>query len=351
MPPKKLPEKRNGLKKEKTKQKQKQKQQQTVIVNINKQKKSSAPRGNGIEKPKEQPKEQLKATNNSFSFSMPQAQQNQLGEYLKSHNKELYRKLDEVLKSKDPVINSVEDRLKPILSVKSPERIPTPLETPQREVNLGQTLQENYLKKQEEQSPLNIGEEINLDDVTTLEEPLRNISLDEPIFQPPSPPTTIESITTASSPYKEIPIELGAEQPTEPVEITNKEQTEETLKSLQALKKTPDLFTEISRDTRGRGRPAGSKDTVPRIRRTEAELLSSPPGRLNSRFEETPSPIFSSVKPLPPRQRTSDDLTVKERIDRRKSEDDTFTGIEESTKRTPKRRASLNYKSPIGTEF
>ena len=146
MPPKKLPAKR-----EKAKQKQKQKQQQTVIVNINKQKRS-VPRGNGIEKPKEQPKEQPKTTNNSFSFSMPQAQQNQLGEYLKIYNKELYRKLDEVLaKSKDPVINSVEDRLKPILSVKSPERIPTPLETPQREITIGQTVQENYLQKQEEQ--------------------------------------------------------------------------------------------------------------------------------------------------------------------------------------------------------
>jgi hypothetical protein len=143
MPPKKLPAKR-----EKAKQKQKQKQQQTVIVNINKQKRS-VPRGNGIEKPKEQPKEQPKTTNNSFSFSAPQAQQNQLGEYLKIYNKELYRKLDEVLaKSKDPVINSVEDRLKPILSVKSPERIPTPIETIPQPKTLEQTLQEHFTEQQ-----------------------------------------------------------------------------------------------------------------------------------------------------------------------------------------------------------
>jgi len=303
MPPKKHPVssvKRNG----KAKQKQKQRQQQTVIVNINKQKRST-PRGNGIEKPKEQQKEQPKTTHNSFSFSMPQAQQNQLGEYLKSHNKELYRKLDEVLKSKDPVINSVDDRLKPIISVNSPERIPTPLEiaTPK---SFEQTLQENYLQKQGEQTPLNIGEEIHLDEVTTLDEPSRSLSLDEPILNPPPQPTTIESITTATTPYKDIPIELGVEQPIEPVEITNKEPTEttkETIKSLQQVEDSPDLFTNLSR---GRGRPAGSKDTVPRIRRTEAELLSSPPGRsssmprirnrINNRYEEeTPTPPNKSL--------------------------------------------------------
>jgi hypothetical protein len=348
MPPKEKKKKEKGMKQ---KQKQKQKQQQTVIVNINKQKRS-APRGNGIEKPKENPngstlnKEQPKTTNNSFSFSMPQAQQNQLGEYLKYHNKELYRKLDEVLaKSKDPVINSVEDKLKPILAVKSPERIPTPLETPQRTKTLEQTLQENYLKKQEEHTPLNIGEETHLDNVTTLEEP-RGLSLDDPILNPPTQPTTIESITTATSPYKDIPIELGAEQPVEPVEIANKELTKETIKSLQATEEGSDLFTTLSR---GRGRPVGSKDTVPRIRRTEAELLSSPLSRLSSRFEENP-PIFSSVKPIPsrPRATTSDDLTVSERVDKRKKEN-LFLGIDEPTKTTPVRRASLNFKSPVGT--
>jgi hypothetical protein len=92
---------------------------------------------------------------------MPQAQQNQLGEYLKSHNKELTRKLDEVLKSKDAVINSVEGRLNPIISVESPERIPTPLEiaTPK---SFDQTLQENYLQRQGEQTPLKIGKKLIL---------------------------------------------------------------------------------------------------------------------------------------------------------------------------------------------
>ena len=153
MPPKKLPAKRDGLMKEKAKQRQKQKQQQTVIVNINtrtpvQRGERSGPRNNGIEKPKETPKEQPK-TYNSFSFSMPQAQ-NPIGEYLKVYNKELYSKIEQSLKSKDAVINSSDEAVKPIISVKSAERIPTPLELITTPKSFEKKLQENYLRRQEE---------------------------------------------------------------------------------------------------------------------------------------------------------------------------------------------------------
>ena len=67
---------------------------------------------------------------------------------------------------------------------------------------------------------------------------------------------TLKPTPIKSSPYKDRPIELGAEQKTEPVK------TEETLKSLQTIEDSTDLFTSLSR---GRGRPAGSKDTVQRV--------------------------------------------------------------------------------------
>jgi len=123
--------------------KQKQKQEQTVIVNINKQKRGerSVPRNNGIEKPKEQ-KDQPK-TYNSFSFSSPQAQ-NPIGEYLKMYSKDLYSKIEQSIKSRDAVINSADEAIKPIITVKSADRTPTPLELITPPKSFEKSLQENY---------------------------------------------------------------------------------------------------------------------------------------------------------------------------------------------------------------
>lgn len=182
--------------------KQKQKQQQTVIVNINKRTQSvqrgerSGPRNNGIEKPKETPKEQPK-TYNSFSFSMPQAQ-NPIGEYLKVYNKELYSKIEQSLKSKDAVINSSDEAINPIISVKSAERIPTPLELITPPKSFEKNLQENYLRRQEEPTPLTIGGPTKLDGITTLDSP-QSLSLDDVPEVPPEEITKDTVETTKKS--------------------------------------------------------------------------------------------------------------------------------------------------------
>lgn len=328
--------------KRKYKAKQKQKQQQTVIVNINKRTpvqrgERSGPRNNGIEKPKETPKEQPK-TYNSFSFSMPQAQ-NPIGEYLKVYNKELYSKIEQSLKSKDAVINSSDEAVKPIISVKSAERIPTPLELITTPKSFEKKLQENYLRRQEEPTPLTIGEPTKLDGITTLEEPSQSVSLDEP-----------------------------------PEEPSKEEVSKDTVESLKKVDDAPDLFALLASpestsptisepSKRGPGRPKGStlKSMVERnLMGAEDKIVQSRPvGRpkgtnnafLRSRFEEQQLQLYKNTEnpsALPRRATTTDDLSIPQRVARRKTED-TFTEIDEPPKSAPQRRASLSFGRRLGS--
>ena len=178
--------KRNGF--------QKQKQQQTVIVNINKQKRGERGRSS-IEKPKEQ-KEQPK-TINQFSFSMPSTQ-NPIGDYIKIYQKDLFNKIERAIKTKDSVINSVDEPVTiSTQSVKELKRTPTVLET----IPVPTTL-DNFLKNQEElKKPLVIGEPTVLPDVTTLDAP-ESLSLDEepnPVGVSPTT-TTIETLKAVEEP-------------------------------------------------------------------------------------------------------------------------------------------------------
>lgn len=323
--------------------KQKQKQQQTVIVNINKRTpvqrgEKAVPRNNGIEKPKETPKEQPK-TYNSFSFSMPQAQQNPIGEYLKVYNKELYSKIEQSLKSKDAVINSSDEAVNPIISVKSAERIPTPLELITPPKSFEKKLQENYLRRQEEPTPLTIGEPTKLDGITTLEEPSQSVSLDEP-----------------------------------PEEPSKEEVSKDTVESLKKVDDAPDLFALLASpestsptisepSKRGPGRPKGStlKSMVERnLMGAEDKIVQSRPvGRpkgtnnafLRARFEEQQLQLNKNTEnpsALPIRAITTDDLTIPQRVARRKTED-TFTKIDEPPKSAPQRRASLSFDRRLGS--
>ena len=159
-----------------------QKQKQTVIVNINKQKRTSVPRNNGIEKPKE--KEQPK-TYNSFNFSMPQAH-NPISDYLKVYNRDLFAKIEQAIKTKDSVINSTNEVLLPI---------PTP------------TSLDNYLKNQEAlKKPLVIREPIVLPVITTIDEPQ---SLDD-LEVPEVPTEEITQDTVDSLKKTEEPPDLNA---------------------------------------------------------------------------------------------------------------------------------------------
>jgi len=352
-------------KKKDQKQKQKQKQQQTVIVNINKQKRGekSGQRNNGIEKPKE--KEQPK-TYNSFSFSAPQAQ-NPIGEYLKSYSKDLFTKIEQSIKSRDPVINSADEAIKPIITVKSAERIPTPLELITPPKPFGKTLQENYLRNQE-QIPLTIGDSTVLDNVTTLDTP---VELSSPLPAPePSPEEitkdTVEAIkkveespdlfTVLNSPVKadELPSQvqrqlIGARQLGRPPGTTKEVMAE------RALMGQEDTFKKIKRPV---GRPPGTNQPILDARNLQA-MYEDPENQ----------PRIIPVKPLPPRSRIlsapnisgrlasfnspprqdSSDLNLPARVYRRKSENSPFTVFEEPPKSTPIRRSSINIGSRLGS--
>jgi hypothetical protein len=344
-------------KKKDQKQKQKQKQEQTVIVNIHKGKKSSAPRNNGIEKPKE-PKEQPK-TYNSFSFSSPQAQ-NPIGEYLKMYSKDLYSKIEQSIKSRDAVINSADEATKPIITVKSAERTSTPLITPRKSPE--NTLQENYLRNQE-QIPLTIGDSTVLDIVTTLDTP---VELSSPLPEP------------------------------SPEEITK-----DTVEAIKKVEEPPDLFTvlaspisvptgQVQRQLKGArqlGRPPGTTKEVMAeralmgqedTRTLESQKIARPVGRppgtarnLQAMYEDPENqPRIIPVKPLPPPRsrilsapnisgrlasfnsplrQDSSDLSIPARFYRRKSEDSPFTEFEQPPKSTPIRRSSLNIGSRLGS--
>lgn len=310
----------------------KQKQQQTVIVNINKQKRGERGRSS-IEKPKE--KEQPKTTN-MFSFSMPQTQ-NPIGEYIKMFNKDLYAKIEQAIKTKDPVINSLDEPVSiSKQAVKELKRIPTPLETIPQPPTL-----DNFIKNQEElNKPLTIGEPTQLDDITTLEEP-ESISLDE-----------------------------------EPEET----KTEETVESLKKVEPTPDLFeilatpppsapqspvqlgspspkrdaspiqlgvpVEPSPIIKKRGRPPLSDEQKVR-RAIEIETLRRPVGR----------PGFSQIvnRPIIDEEKVRREIELEARKRPEKNElrarlDNRY--IEEApVKPAPQRRASLNLGRPIGTSM
>ena len=332
--------------------KQKQKQQQTVIVNINKQKRPSAPRNNGIEKPKE--KEQPK-TYNSFSFSMPQAQ-NPIGDYLKVYQKDLFTKIEQAIKTKDPVINSTNEILNSLITV---ERTPTVLE----QIPVPTTL-DNFLKNQEElRKPVIIGEPTILQEVTTLDEP--SISLDdieEPIsFVPPipeqSPTPEIGSPPELSSPSKPSPLP----------EISPSEITRDTVESIKRVEEPPNLFKALSPSRPERkfeveerrsnspielGAPVGNLPATPRRGRPplsaeekafRAEVKASLTRPVGRPYGSTT--IRERINNEPFRQQSTD-LTIPSRIQRRK-EENAFTGIE--PKSAPQRRASLNFGSRLGS--
>jgi len=304
----------------------KQNQQQTVIVNINKQKRGQR---SSIEKPKEQ-KEQPK-TINQFSFSMPQTQ-NPIGEYIKMFNKDLFNKIERAIKTKDPVINSLDE---PVAisrqAVKELKRIPTPLETIPQPPTI-----DNFLKNHEElNKPLTIGEPTILPDVTTLDEP-ESISLDEEPEETKSEETvetlkkvepTPDLFEILATPPKrnESPIQLGVPVPTP---IIEKKRGRPPLSDEEKA-----LRAEIKPITRPVGRPYGSTNESLRARLN------------NQLFEDTENPPkFASVKSVPRQQ--SSDLSIPTRIQRRK-EESLFTGIE--PKSAPQRRASLSFGSRLGS--
>ena len=318
----------------------KQKQQQTVIVNINKrtQPVQRAPRNNGIEKPKE--KEQPK-TYNSFSFSSPQAS-NPIGDYLKVYQKDLFAKIEQAIKTKDPVINSSNESLNPIIAV---ERKPTVLETIKPPTTL-----DNFLKKKEDLSaPLVIGSPVILPDVTTLDEP-ESISLDD--LPEPEPEEkskdTVETLKKVDEPpdlfgllSKSSPVELGAEV-IPPVEL--------------GAEVIPPV--ELGAEPKKRGRPPLSEEE--KTKRSEIKAVITRPvgrpigstndslrARLNNQlYEDTENPPkFASVKSIPRQQ--SADLPIPTRIQRRK-EEGLFTKIDEP-KLAPQRRSSLSFGSRLGS--
>lgn len=284
----------------------KQKQEQTVIVNINKQKRGERERSS-IEKPKVQ-KEQPK-TINQFSFSMPSTQ-NPIGDYIKMFNTDLYAKIERAIKTKDPVINSLDE---PVAisrqAVKELKRIPTVLETIPPPTTL-----DNFIKNQEELSkPIVIGEPTALTDVTTLDDP-ESLSLDE--------------------------------EPEEPEET----KSEETVETLKKVEPTTDLFKELAK-------PTGSIST-------QTEPLS--PKRNESPIQlgvPVPTPIIEKKRGRPPLSEEEKALREIEREATRrpvgrpagtKNEirgrlDNRFT--EEASKPAPQRRASLNLGRPIGTSM
>jgi hypothetical protein len=320
---------------------QKQRQQQTVIVNINKQKRGekSAPR-NTIEKPKE--KEPPK-TYNSFSFSMPQ-QQNPISDYLKVFQRDLYAKIEQAVKTKDPVINSRNEIVEPNII-----RKPTVLETIPPPTTL-----DNFLKNQEElKKPLVIGEPVTLPDVTTLDEP-RGISLDD--VPEEKTKQTIKSLTTVEEP-PDLTVTLSSpiKQDAEPTDLFEElaKDTPVSPTSLSALKGTPIPLPPLRR-----GRPPLSEEEKA-LRAENKPVITRPVGRpygttneslrarLNNQlFEDTENPPkFASVKSLPRQQ--SSDLTIPSRIQRRKDES-LFTGIDEP-KPAPQRRASVSYGKRLGS--
>jgi len=320
-------------KRKKQKQKQKQKQQQTVIVNINKQKRENkaAPR-NGIEKPKEQ-KEQPK-TFNSFSFSSPA--QTQIGEYLKGYNKDLFSKIEQSIKSRDAVINSTNESLNPIISVKSVVRKPTVLETIPVPITL-----DTVLKKKE---PLIIGEPLLETGVTTLDSP-ESLSLDEPaspLLDPEpeeitkdtveflkkveEPPDLFKLLSSPEKPVspKDTPIQLGA-----PIEPVPKKRGRPSLTEEEKLQRAENKAL----ITRPVGRPFGTTNDSLRARLNNQLYVDT----------ENP-PKFASVKPI---RQQSEDLVLPSRIQRRK-EESLFTGISESNP-PPQRRSSISFGSRLGS--
>lgn len=322
----------NYSKIQKQKQKQ-QKQEQTVIVNINKGKRGG--QRSSIEKPKEQPKQS--SIPSTFGIT-PLQVQNQISEYIKLFNKDLYAKIEQSIKTKDPVINSLDEPVSiSKQAVKELKRIPTPLE----KISSPPTL-DNFIKNQEElNKPLTIGEPTILPDVTTLDEP-ESISLDE-----------------------------------EPVEETKSEETVETLKKVEP---TPDLFeilatpptsappspvqlgspkrvaspiqlgvpVEPSPIIKKRGRPPLSDEEKVR-RAIEIETLRRPVGR----------PGFAKIvnKPIIDEEKVRREIELEALKRPGKNEmrarlDNRFTGIEEAIpKPAPQRRASLNLGRPIGTSM
>lgn len=299
------------LEKKKKGQKQKQKQQQTVIVNINKRTQSvrgerSIPRNNGIEKPKEQ-KEQPK-TYTSFSFSMPQAQ-NPIGEYLKVYQKDLFAKIEQAIKTKDSVINSVNEPVAiSTQSVKELKRTPTVLETLPQPTTL-----DNFMKNQEElKKPLIIGEPTPISDVTTLDEPT-SISLDE---EPPE------------------------------------EKTSQTVETLKKVDEPPNLVKALSSNL-----PALTEPTSPESTRSTSPIeLGAPLTQL------TPAPIIEKKKPGRPPLSEEEKAyrEVQKTLNRKpvgrpvgstnlRARLENRFGPEDPVKPAPQRRQSLNLGRPIGT--
>lgn len=347
-------------KKKDQKQKQKQKQEQTVIVNINKQKRV-APRNNGIKRPKE--KEQPK-TFNSFSFSSPQAQ-NPIGEYLKLYSKDLFSKIEQSIKSRDPVINSVNESLNPIIAVKSPERKPTVLETIKPPTTL-----DNFIKTQEDlATPLVIGEPTVLPDVTTLDEP--SISLDEELIEPAPevPPEEISKDTVES--LKKV------EESPNLFELLSKSVKPSIEQAKMGAEDKQSAPIQLGAEPKKRGRPplsaevkaereilkAETKNPVGRPplsaeEKAEREILKKaefkrPVGRPIGTTNELRARLNNFVEPENhtsvlsiPRQQSSD-LTIPSRVQRRKQENP-FTSISEA-KSPPLRRASINIGTRLGS--
>ena len=217
-------------------------------------------------------------------------------------NTDLYAKIERAIKTKDPVINSLDEPVAISRQVvKELKRIPTVLET----ISPPTTL-DNFLKNQEELSkPIVIGEPTALTDVTTLDEP-ESISLDE---EPDASEETIQSLKKV-------------------------EPTPDLFEILATPPKSPDL--PVKRDAspiqlgvpvptpiieKKRGRPPLSEEEKA-LREIAREATRRPVGR-----------------PAGPRNE------IRSRLDNR------FIGIEEASKPAPQRRASLNLGRPIGTSM
>jgi hypothetical protein len=319
----------NYSKIQKQKQKQ-QKQEQTVIVNINKGKRGGGQRSS-IEKPKEQ-KEQPKPV----QFGMnPLQVQNQISEYIKMFNKDLYAKIEQAIKTKDPVINSLDEPVSiSKQAVKELKRIPTPLETIPQPPTL-----DNFIKNQEElNKPLTIGEPTQLDDITTLEEP-ESISLDEESEETKTEETveTLKKVEPtpdlfeilATPPAPQSPVQLGSPSPkrnASPIQLG--------------------VSVEPSPIIKKRGRPPLSDEQKVR-RAIEIETLRRPVGR----------PGFSQIvnRPIIDEEKVRREIELEARKRPEKNElrarlDNRY--IEEApVKPAPQRRASLNLGRPIGTSM